>query len=58
VLMNNAPLNLSPLYGMPGEGGLTASHYWPDKVRMLHPKFLVYIITTLSLQTSQKSATR
>lgn len=32
VLMNNAPLNLSPLYGFPGRGGLTTSHYWPDKV--------------------------
>lgn len=32
VLMNTAPLQLSPLYGMPGAGGLAASHYWPDKV--------------------------
>jgi hypothetical protein len=32
VLMNTAPLQLSPLYGMPDAGGLTASHYWPDKV--------------------------
>ena len=31
VLMNTAPLQLSPLYGMPPYG-LTASHYWPDKV--------------------------
>jgi len=30
VLMNTAPLQLSPLYGMPG-AGLAASHYWPDK---------------------------
>jgi len=31
VLMNTAPLQLSPLYGMPGAGGLSASQYWPDK---------------------------
>ncbi|KAE8447780.1 hypothetical protein EG329_010174 [Mollisiaceae sp. DMI_Dod_QoI] len=31
VLMNTAPLQLSPLYGMPDAGGLNASHYWPDK---------------------------
>ncbi|KAG9231626.1 GDSL lipase/esterase, partial [Amylocarpus encephaloides] len=31
VLMNTAPLELSPLYGLPGAGGQTASHYWPDK---------------------------
>lgn len=37
VLMNVAPLELSPLYGMPGEGGLTASHYWPGKVRSSYP---------------------
>jgi len=33
VLMNTAPLELSPLYGLPSQGGLAASHYWPDKVR-------------------------
>jgi hypothetical protein len=32
VLMNVAPLELSPLYGMPKAGGLTWSQYWPDKV--------------------------
>jgi hypothetical protein len=32
VLMNTAPLQLSPLYGMPGAGRLTISHYWLDKV--------------------------
>ncbi|KAL2060899.1 hypothetical protein VTL71DRAFT_8951 [Oculimacula yallundae] len=32
VLMNTAPLELSPLYGLPGKGGLTTSAlYWPDK---------------------------
>ncbi|KAF7872374.1 hypothetical protein EAF04_003295 [Stromatinia cepivora] len=31
VLMNNAPLQLTPLYGMPDAGGLNASHYWPNK---------------------------
>lgn len=31
VLMNTAPLQLSPLYGMAESGGLTTSHYWPDK---------------------------
>lgn len=36
VLMNTAPLQLSPLYGMPDAGGLAASHYWPDKVSKPH----------------------
>ncbi|KIN00045.1 carbohydrate esterase family 16 protein [Oidiodendron maius Zn] len=31
VLMNTVPLELTPLYGMPDAGGLTTSHYWPDK---------------------------
>ena len=31
VLMNTAPLQLSPLYGMPPYG-LTESHYWDPKV--------------------------
>jgi hypothetical protein len=35
VLMNTAPLQLSPLYGMPGAGGLVSSYYWLDKVRSL-----------------------
>ncbi|RKF82871.1 Acetylesterase [Golovinomyces cichoracearum] len=31
VLMNLAPLELSPLYGMPNAGGLPKSSYWGDK---------------------------
>jgi len=31
VLTNTAPLQLSPLYGMPDTGALPSSHYWPDK---------------------------
>lgn len=31
VLMNLAPLELSPLYGNASVGGVAASHYWPDK---------------------------
>lgn len=31
VLMNAAPLHLSPLYGLPDAGGLRASHFWPNK---------------------------
>ena len=40
MLMNTAPLQLSPLYGMSGAGGLAASHYWPDKASSLiyHPE--------------------
>jgi hypothetical protein len=57
VLMNTAPLELSPLYGTPGQGGLAASHYWPDKVRfpLFPPNSL---LTHASPQTSPKSATR
>ena len=43
VLMNTAPLQLSPLYGMPGEGGLAASHYWPDKVSRA-PSFCIQVL--------------
>jgi phospholipase/lecithinase/hemolysin len=38
VLMNTAPLQLSPLYGMPDAGGLNTSHYWPDKVLKEKPQ--------------------
>ncbi|TKA54230.1 hypothetical protein B0A49_12900 [Cryomyces minteri] len=31
VLQNIAPLQLSPLYGLPENGGVGPSHYWPDK---------------------------
>ena len=31
VLMNVIPLNLTPLYGLPGRGGLGASNFWPTK---------------------------
>lgn len=33
VLMNTAPLELSPLYGLPKDGGLSTSRYWPNKVK-------------------------
>lgn len=39
VLLNNAPLQLSPLYGMPPTG-LSASHFWPDKVNSIEPGHL------------------
>lgn len=32
VLFNTAPLQLSPLYGTPESGALTASKFWTDKV--------------------------
>lgn len=32
VLFNTAPLELSPLYGLPENEGLTVSKYWKDKV--------------------------
>lgn len=32
VIMNLAPLQLSPLYGMPDTGGLVKSSYWGNKV--------------------------
>jgi hypothetical protein len=49
VLMNTAPLQLTPLYGMPDAGGVTTSQYWPDKVGSLifHPNPLL-------IQTSQQ----
>lgn len=31
VILNAAPLNLAPLYGLPGKGGKATSSYWPDK---------------------------
>lgn len=31
VLLNLAPLELSPLYGNASVGGVVASHYWVDK---------------------------
>ena len=58
VLMNTAPLQLSPLYGMPGVGGLPASHYWPDKVDSL-PFLLLQVLTREnSQQTSPKLAAK
>lgn len=33
--MNTAPLQLAPQYALPGAGGVKASHYFPDKVRLL-----------------------
>nr|POF00943.1 acetylesterase [Quercus suber] len=31
VLFNIAPLNLAPLYGLPGQGGVGDNEYWPMK---------------------------
>lgn len=31
VLQNVAPLQLSPIYGLPDAGGVTSDNYWPDK---------------------------
>ncbi|CAG5184125.1 uncharacterized protein ALTATR162_LOCUS10923 [Alternaria atra] len=31
VVFNAAPLNLAPLYGLPGKKGKVVSPYWPDK---------------------------
>jgi hypothetical protein len=31
VLMNLVPLNLAPLYALPGQGGVSWSTYWMDK---------------------------
>ena len=31
VLLNVIPLNLTPLYGLPGAGGLAATKFWKDK---------------------------
>lgn len=42
VLMNTAPLQLSPLYGLPEAGGVSVSQYWPDKVKILVLKFGEY----------------
>jgi len=36
VLMNTAPLQFTPLYGLPGLGGDIVSTYWPDKVLSTH----------------------
>jgi hypothetical protein len=34
VLMNLVPLNLTPLYGVPGNGAVSWSHYWPGKINV------------------------
>jgi hypothetical protein len=57
VLMNTAPLELSPLYGLPGQGGLASSHYWPNKVGSPFPQ-LPLILTKTSQQILPKSATK
>ncbi|KAK4997235.1 hypothetical protein LTR66_003320 [Elasticomyces elasticus] len=31
VLMNVAPLQLAPLYGLPDKGGVGPNHFWPNK---------------------------
>lgn len=54
VLMNTAPLQLSPLYGMPDAGGLPASHYWPDKVR----PFLIYPPIAMLIERSRPTSPR
>ncbi|KAL5331013.1 hypothetical protein ACEPPN_000540 [Leptodophora sp. 'Broadleaf-Isolate-01'] len=43
VLMNTAPLELPPLYGVPGKGGLAASHYWQHKM-----KEYTYLVNSVS----------
>jgi hypothetical protein len=59
VLMNTAPLQLSPLYGMPGEGGLAVSHYWTDKVRCYFSPLCCHLRLTMNSQPiSPKSAAK
>lgn len=36
VVMNAAPLNLTPLYGVPGKGGVGDNQYWTDKEAMVN----------------------
>jgi hypothetical protein len=57
VLMNTAPLQLSPLYGMPDAGGLPASHYWPDKVPpfLTRPSIASHANRTLPANISETS---
>lgn len=52
VLFNEAPLQLSPLYGMPDVGGLAVSHYWPDKpsnTTEISQKMLEYTVAANAL---------
>lgn len=32
VILNVAPLNLAPIYGLPGQGGVGPNQYWPKDV--------------------------
>lgn len=58
VLMNTAPLQLSPLYGMPDAGGLPASHYWTDKVAPFLTHSSIAILIERSQPTSPRRAAR
>lgn len=47
VLINSAPLQLSPLYGTAAAGGVSSSHYWPNKVHVqvvnIEPSLLTFL---------------
>ena len=53
VLMNTAPLQLSPLYGTAAAGGVTASPYWPNKVSQSSSDRYSLLTAVRSLAISQ-----
>ncbi len=54
VLMNTAPLQLTPLYGLPGKGGVAESQYWTDKV--CFPQYIILRTKTDSNQWANITA--
>lgn len=51
VLVNTAPLQLLPIYGLPSAAGtLKKSQYWTDKVTHPDPMFLAYLLIHCSLR--------
>jgi len=56
VLLNQAPLQLSPLYGLPDAGGVYSNHYWPSKpanITEISYKMLEYTTTVNNILTYQ-----
>ncbi|EMC93212.1 carbohydrate esterase family 16 protein [Baudoinia panamericana UAMH 10762] len=52
VILNVAPLNLAPEYGIPGQGGVGPNQYWPDKsgnLTEISERMLEQVVTVNSI---------